>query len=247
MNVRIVPYKRGSASAKLLANALTEKLGKKVWRGPPVKRRGLWCLSWGYKGPEVNINWWNKPENVLIASDKLETFKVLKEKGVSHVPYTASKKTAQGWLEKGSVIFARTTNGQGGSGITIVGPGYASTLPNLPLYTQYVKKKKEFRVHVFNGAVIDVQQKKKRNGSEADSLIRNHDNGWVFAHNDVVEPAGLRELGLAAVAALGLDFGAVDIIWNEKQNQCYVLEVNTAPGLSDSTAEKYADAIQNLR
>ncbi len=105
-----------------------------------------------------------------------------------------------------------------------------------------MKKKKEFRVHVVNGSVIDVQQKKKRNGVETTSLIRNLANGWIFAHEGVVEPAGLREMGVAAVAAVGLAFGAVDIIWNEKQNQCYVLEINTAPGLCQTTCDKYADA-----
>jgi hypothetical protein len=176
----------------------------------------------------------------------LETFKLLEAAKVSHVPYTSSKETAQAWKDKGSVIFARTTGGQSGSGITIVGEGHTPDLPDRPLYTLYVKKKKEFRVHVFRGQVIDVQQKKRRNGSDADSLIRSHDNGWIFAHEDVVEPTGLRELGVAAVSALGLDFGAVDIIWNEKQNRCYVLEVNTAPGLTDSTAEKYANALNSL-
>lgn len=245
MKIRIVPYKRGSASAALLARKLSELLGYKVWCGSPRKRALNLC--WGNKDVDAaEYPSLNTCRAIYIASNKLETFQHLEENGVSHVPYTASKKTAQGWLEKGSVIFARTTGGQGGSGITIVGPGHASVLPDLPLYTLYVKKKKEFRVHVFGGQVIDVQQKKKRNGVEADSLIRNHDNGWIFAHEDVVEPTGLRELGVQAVQALGLDFGAVDIIWNEKQNKCFVLEVNTAPGLSDSTAEKYANAIQNL-
>jgi len=49
-------------------------------------------------------------------------------------------------------------------------------------------------------------------------------------------------VALAAVSALGLDFGAVDIIYNEHENQYYVLEVNTAPGLEGTTVEKYAEA-----
>jgi glutathione synthase/RimK-type ligase-like ATP-grasp enzyme len=51
---------------------------------------------------------------------------------------------------------------------------------------------------------------------------------------------------LAAVSALGLDFGAVDIIWNEREDKCYVLEVNTAPGLQGSTLENYANAIMEV-
>ena len=43
-----------------------------------------------------------------------------------------------------------------------------------------------------------------------------------------------------AVAALGLDFGAVDVIYNEKYGRAYVLEVNTAPGLGEGIAIMYA-------
>lgn len=222
---RIIPYRGGSESARLLATAIGERVQYKVWRG--AARPGAINIQWGKPGHP--------------ATDKLQTFDLLRAANVSHVPYTRSKEEAEGWLAQGSTVFARTTNGQGGSGITIVQPP-ARTLPTLPLYTQYVKKKKEFRVHVLNGEVIDVQQKKKRNGVETTGLIRNLENGWIFAHEDVVEPNGLRELGVAAVRAVGLDFGAVDVIWNERANQCYVLEVNTAPGLCETTAGKYADA-----
>jgi D-alanine-D-alanine ligase-like ATP-grasp enzyme len=41
-----------------------------------------------------------------------------------------------------------------------------------------------------------------------------------------------------------LDFGAVDVIWNEKQQRAYVLEVNTAPGLEGQTVDDYARGIK---
>ena len=43
--------------------------------------------------------------------------------------------------------------------------------------------------------------------------------------------------------AVGLKIGAVDIIWNELENKCYVLEINTAPGLEGTTLVKYTEAI----
>jgi glutathione synthase/RimK-type ligase-like ATP-grasp enzyme len=241
MKIRIVPYKAGSQSAKLIATGLSQALGYKVWRGP-AKPFAI-NISWGNqtKGPGTQIN---KPIAVHCAADKLVTFSFLSKEGVSHVPYTTSKEVAQGWSKEGKTVFARTVQGQSGSGITIVAPG--ESMPSMPLYTQYVKKRKEFRVHVVNGVAIDVQQKKKKNGVEANSMIFNHDNGYAFCHNDVIEPDELRPLGIAAVKAVGLDFGAVDIIWNESQNKCYVLEVNTAPGLCDSTCAKYVAAFTQL-
>ena len=53
-------------------------------------------------------------------------------------------------------------------------------------------------------------------------------------------------IAVNAVKALGLDFGAVDIIYNEKENQYYVLEVNTAPGLEGTTLIKYAERFSKL-
>lgn len=223
MRLRIVPYKRGSESAKMLSEALSLKFGHKVLRGKPKEK--CYNLFWG------------------LPPDKLANFEKFENAEVPHVPYTASKETAQKWLEKGFKVLARTTGGQAGSGITVVEPG--DEIPDRPLYTAYIKKRKEFRVHVFDGQVIDVQEKRKKIGEEANPLIRNHENGWVFCHEDIVEPDGLRDAAIRAVGALGLLFGAVDVIWNEKKNQCWVLEVNSAPGLTPTTAEKYADAIYN--
>ena len=115
-----------------------------------------------------------------------------------------------------------------------------------PLYTKYVKKKSEFRVHVFDNEVIHVQEKRRRAGVEdVDNQIRNHDNGWVFCVQNVEAPADVTDQALRAVRAAGVDFGAVDVIYNQKKNEAYVLEINTAPGLEGTTLEKYADAILN--
>jgi glutathione synthase/RimK-type ligase-like ATP-grasp enzyme len=65
----------------------------------------------------------------------------------------------------------------------------------------------------------------------------------------VEEWPGLRQLQEAAIRTveiLGLDFGAVDIIWNKKQDRYYVLEVNTAPGLEGETVVRYANAFKEL-
>jgi glutathione synthase/RimK-type ligase-like ATP-grasp enzyme len=55
---------------------------------------------------------------------------------------------------------------------------------------------------------------------------------------------------IAAVNALGLDFGAVDIGWNnsnESQPVC-ILEVNTAMGMKEgsTTVQKYSEAFKRL-
>lgn len=243
MKIQIVPYKLGSSSARDLANALTTLLGYKVYRSafPKVGKRNL---LWGYAGEVPNGAVQLQPKaGVLIARSKIKTFAALKAAGVPIPDFTTDRTVAQGWVNKGFTIFARTSGGQGGSGITVVEEG---TVPAKDLYVKYIKKLKEYRVHVLDGKVIDVQEKRRKTGVQADNLIRSHDNGWVFCHSDIVEPADLRKVGVDAVAAAGLLFGAVDVIWNKQQNKCFVLEINSAPGLAPSSVERYAHAIKAL-
>jgi RimK-like ATP-grasp domain len=147
--------------------------------------------------------------------------------------------------ELGKRAFARTLiNSTNGRGIIEFEPGIGDT-PQAPLYTEYIPKKAEYRVHVFNGEVIDVQQKKKRRdfGAERDTRIRNLANGYVYTREGITQPEGVGTLAVNAVNAVGYMYGAVDIIFNEKRNQCFVLEVNSRPGITNSTCDSYANAI----
>jgi glutathione synthase/RimK-type ligase-like ATP-grasp enzyme len=109
-----------------------------------------------------------------------------------------------------------------------------------------VKKKNEYRVHVFKDAVIDVQQKRKRREADVDYRVRNHEGGWVFCRENVDCPADVTREALKAVHALGLNFGAVDVGWNEHYEEACVYEVNSAPGLEGTTLLIYADCIADM-
>lgn len=144
------------------------------------------------------------------------------------------------------VVFARTLiNSTNGRGIVEVNLDEVNHIPYAPLYTEYIPKKAEYRVHVFNGEVIDVQEKRKRRGFDGtrDTRVRNCVNGYVYCRDGIDPPQGMSQLALDAVRALGYSYGAVDIIWNERRAACYVLEVNSRPGLMGTTAERYRDAI----
>jgi glutathione synthase/RimK-type ligase-like ATP-grasp enzyme len=251
----ILPYKMGSRSAKMLALEVGKQLGLKVRRVRPngkyrPKHRSL-ILNYGSSsGPlwEQRGTWVNQPRACAASGNKLSAFQVFRQCGLAIPDFTTERRVADGWLGEGSTVVCRTTlTGHSGRGIVL-----ADTLErmvNAPLYTRYKKKRKEFRVHVFKDKVIDVAEKRRvkaeRRDDKYDGYIRNHANGWVFCRNDVVRPADLDGLALAACRALGLDFGAVDIIWNERENKCYLLEVNTAPGLTGTTLANYTNAIVN--
>ena len=247
----IWPYNTGSESARLLASNLGERLGKHVLRVRPGGRfkpgYGDWILNWG-NSDEPNWSYnaeriLNPPFAVARAANKLNTFNTLEKKGIEHVQYTSNRQVVQNWLDQGRIVFARTiVSGSGGSGIYVIRPGEAGVPASL--YTLYQKKDQEFRVHVFRGQVIDITEKRRSREfeqSDDQKLIRNHANGWVFCRDGLVEPYELQSLSARTILALDLDFGAVDII--SDRGHCYVLEVNTAPGIEGRTLEQYVNAL----
>jgi hypothetical protein len=91
--------------------------------------------------------------------------------------------------------------------------------------------------------VIAVQRKARRHDTpdaDVNWQVRNHDNGFVFVRGGVNPPADVLGAARSALLASGLDFGAVDVIYNEQQEKAYVLEINTAPGLEGQTIADYA-------
>lgn len=267
MKLKIVPYNKHSKSAKELRTLLKIKgyNCKIVQRDSLtyISRYTHKILNWGCADSPswntLNINHWiNKPWDVKKALNKLDTFELLNLHNIPTPEWTTDYDVAQQWALDGTIVIGRRTlTGTGGKGIEICNPTtswedsqYSTSNDDLdsfsgcPLYVKYKKKKKEFRIHVFNGKVIDAQQKKKRADQEVtSSKIRNHMNGWVFCREDITIPEDLHALAITAVSALRLTFGAVDIIWNEKENKSYVLEVNTAPGLEGQTINSYTNAI----
>lgn len=258
----IIPYKAGSASAKVLAQELGAKrikLEGSRFKGSPEKT----VINWGSSSVSDEVakcKIINKPENVALASNKLKFFKALDayndniyEEGenfdgiVNFPSFTEKPQTAERWVRNGRAVVERhKLTGNSGEGIRMVeAEGY---IEQAPLYVQYIPKKQEYRVHVANGQVVDLQRKARRRDVPDEQInwrIRNHDNGFIFQRNDLEVPRGVAEQAVNACKAVGLDFGAVDIIYNEKQRKAYVLEVNTAPGLTGSTLEGYVNRFKN--
>jgi len=176
---------------------------------------------------------------------KVEQFARYMHSGVKCVPNTENRVEAAGWLIEDATVLCRTlTNANSGRGIVM-----ATTIEELvdcKLYTRYILKKREYRVHVFNGKVVHIQEKKLRTGFDPEKVnfqIRNYDNGWVFCHKDLVitDQNVLEGLALAAVRACNYMFGAVDVIYNEKRNEYYVLETNSRPACEGTTAAIYGE------
>ncbi len=153
-----------------------------------------------------------------------------------------------GWdgaeANEGGILCRTLTRASGGRGITLA--RRLSELVEAPLYTEYVKKADEYRVHIFGGEVIDIQQKRKRReipNEQINYQIRNHASGWVYCRDGINCPDSVIAASHSALGVLGLDFGAVDVGFNRHKEEPCVYEVNTAPGLEGATLNSYAEAI----
>lgn len=272
---------RNSSSARRLATAL----GSRRWRDDLparyLRRRPYFrgnssplVLNWGStRHPQwledsrfrLNPMFINHADHVKKAIDKLAFFQhASRIDGVPLLKWTDSRETALGWLGKGKSVICRSRlEGSSGEGISLART--VEELVEAKLYTRYYPKTHEFRVHVFNGQVIDLTQKKLKGGPDvrasANSLVRSLNNGWTHAHSNIQLDAGGRgEVGVAScnlVRGLGLQFGAVDILailapptadGVRELKSFVVCEVNTGPGLENKvTIEAYTKAILALK
>lgn len=255
----LYPYKDGSASAKALAQALGIKRVKR--EGSHFKPSGKTVINWGCSKLPDNIvlngsvKLINPEYLVAIVSDKLRFFKDVDEE--CHdliVPWTTSPDNALNWLADGKrVVCRRILTGHSGEGIEII-KGEHAELPIVPLYTLYTPKKHEYRIHCYRNKyggvkVFDIQQKKRKTGVADDNVdwqVRNLNGGFIYARNDIDVPSCVTDVALKVFEATGLDFGAVDIIYSQKHDRAYALEVNTAPGLSGTTLDNYVEMFKEL-
>lgn len=247
--LRILPYKMGSQSARYLTRVLG---GLRIRPNSPTyrPRTNHLIVNWG---STTRPPWWrtglNPPEVVVLSTNKRLALRTLRDAGVPVPVFVNTREEAIAWAraDKPPVIVARTIlNSHSGRGCVVWEPGQAiENIPNCQLYTKHLRHKREFRIHVFEGRVIDQVEKLKRRGFEdRNSWIRNHANGYVFCRQGIRVPDIVRQVAIQACQALRLDFGAVDVAYREKDNQAFVFEVNTAPGIEGQTIQSYAQAIK---
>jgi glutathione synthase/RimK-type ligase-like ATP-grasp enzyme len=176
--------------------------------------------------------------------NKIQQYSWFKANNIPSLEYTTDREVAKQWLAEGLILFGRKyLNSSCGKGIVVMESPEAFV--PCPVYTQYKKKKREFRVHVFQNQIVSVVEKKRKRefDGERDTKIRNLANGYVFIQSVVDEPPGLRELALSAAAVSPSDFRGVDIGYNAKRNELFVIEVNSAPGIQGTNVSKYLNAI----
>ena len=272
--VFIHSYNMASASANALCEALGARKildgGRSRFRARPTDIVINWGSSTDFTPEALNggepTAMLNMPANVSTATNKLTFFQRLTDAGLSDilVPWTADKDQAEAWQDEGRTVVVRNVlNGHSAQGLEICDKDV--DIPDAPLYTMYIPKGAkagEYRVHVFDGKVIRLQKKILRpeltarirdendefSRDDVDWKVRNHDNGFVYVTEGVEDdcPKAVTDAAIKAVRRSKLDFGAVDVIYNNRRESAFVLEVNTSPGLTGETLTAYVEAIKGV-
>ena len=205
----------------------------------------------------------NSPAMVRRASNKLTALRIMAEAGVPTPAIVPNAEvciplSGDGWCASGGArVVPRNFNHRHGADIIACNMGLSTP----DYFTEYVNGNREYRIHVarfgpsldtpMGGEILLAQRKVEPEEQHeprerhVPAWPRTHTNGYVYRS---FTPSNLEsELftsAIAAVAALGLDFGAVDMINGNYNGHLYtVLEVNTAPGLStDASLSAYATA-----
>ncbi len=242
-------HNENSEGAKELARALG---GKRIrHEGSTFKGNAKKVvINWGSSTTPDEVNKCrvlNPSEAVTRVSNKLRYFEAMRGTDVRVPEWTTDRDVAIGWVADNRVVVARTVlNGHSGNGIQFMEQSQPDSCVNAPLYVQYVKKKDEYRIHFVGENLIDIQRKALRSDVDLDNAnwrVRNLANGFVFVRNDVDPPADVLEQARRAARHSGLDFGAIDLIYNEREDQSYVREIHTAPVLQGTTITNYANAL----
>ena len=249
MPLHIYAWREASEGARELATALGVRRIRHDGRSTYVGNANKTVVNWGASQlPEVvsRSRILNRPERVAAMSNKRTFFELMGATDARLPDWTTDRLVARSWNDR--VVERHVLNGHSGNGIRIV--ENSLDIGQAPLYTRYVPKKAEYRVHFAGGVVIDVQRKiRDPNREPTNWHVRSHENGFIYIRNGVQESMPRDVLDQATIIAneSGLDFGAVDIIWNESRAEAYVLEVNTAPGLTGETVNSYANYFRQWR
>lgn len=259
--LRIYPYRSGSASAAALSQALGNTRRISHAGSTFVGGSNDTVINWGATEVPAAVlsagRVLNAPDLVRRASNKRLFFEAARDAGDAgpRVPeWTTVREEAGAWFDTGlaRMVLARTVlSGHSGEGIVLLNSrADLASVREGTLLVAYKPKRHEFRVHISRNGIFAVARKAKRNEVSDEDVnwsIRNHANGFIFARENVVLPnEDAAEQCRRALAITGLDFGAVDLIFNERAGLSYVLEINTAPGLEGQTVADYAQAIRTL-
>lgn len=209
----------------------------------------------------------NTQDMVRLASNKRKARQIFDS---ADVPAPKLFSSVNGITEADLPVVGRTSYHQKGEGFW-----FCKTLNDVrnavkagaTHFLEFVPSTREYRVHTFiSGKHLNTPLAERKPEHYVSTKIsekvwqgqgspnpeepqKNHEFGWSFLgpqDRRAEELDVVRHAAKQAIAALGIDFGAVDVMYRIRTKCPYVLEVNSTPSLADdaaNTCEVYAKRI----
>lgn len=227
MNFRIAraAFRTGSLLRRLVHEQGGETLGQDA----------LVCYGAGYSGSSPALN------ARCSTFNKLEQARILREVlGVRAVEPMSSEEALTAMEENPALgelypVLGRNIQHTRGRDIRLcLEPWQVEALRDVSdFFVPYRPSVAEWRTWIYRKRHLGSYRKVLQNPEDMRRVGRNYHNGFRFERVERQEvPEALKQLGREAIAALGLDFGAVDIL-ETAPGTFVVLEVNSAPGVQD--------------
>lgn len=191
-----------------------------------------------------DINWGRRRANTTLNPDTTNCTnkRVMRELFASHdvpMPELLNTQQARELVLDGTVIVGRPDRHSKGRGFWLIeteaelDKALRGTRRKRAAthFMRFVEADREYRVHIFKGKSIRISEKSFFIDDDG-----NKDYVTVRPQHNI---GRARKAAKKAVKALGLDFGAVDILATD--DECWVLEVNAAPGLGGTMPRLYAE------
>lgn len=212
-------------------------------------------IRWGTTDQFDNLKYkkeLNTLEAVLRTTDKLTMLQTLLAAGIATLDFSSDPAAIDSFKDKEGNVYIRNRQG-------VVRYGNDFNPSRDSYYSRPVRfKRREYRVHVFNGKILGAYEKvplslaegQKRNAETLPKLFKSDTCRFVRC-DLVVDEQGLnprvnaaaQAMCIQAVNSLGLVFGGVDLIRN-KHGEFTICEVNSAPGLNGLNVERWVEAIK---
>lgn len=232
-------------SAKILRDGIVERTGAKiiVTSHPERIHNGDIVIRYGNSLPcnsfaiETGIN---TREFISTVSNKLRFSNLMQSAGIYSPVFSKEQP------EEFPVMIRESLTSSGGKGIHIASSmeEFSGIFNNYFYWTKFIMLDFELRVHVVNGNIVRIF-KKEENFDQEFPIRNNAVCHFALKDNETypkLKPiiSKISEIELFKRQVFGLD-----IAWDKKKQEYFVIEINSAPGLNEHTCEFYADYISS--
>lgn len=240
----ILYHPAGRLSAPKLAEAMSMRASRTLTQDEPV------VIRWGTAARQRDITIGREINSRAALNGWRSRYQQLVKLAQGEVSVPRFSTDPIGYPMLGRDEGRRGRNTTRGQGISFY-PGPYTWPMRHSFYSEYLPKERQFRVHVVGNATRTRELIHRHETENTLGLpealaqpVWNHSTGFTYRVVRGDRPKGVIPQAKLAIKALGLDFGAVDVIVHE--GTPYVTEVNTAPGLSDATLPWYAEKLSSL-